>query len=74
MSRRTSRKHKSSKNILHKTVSVVKSTSKKYMPKLKTGLENVGSKVVKTGQKSIPFLQNITRKFFNMFSTRIRRN
>lgn len=69
---------RSSKNIINKvvgkTVSVAhkftKSTSKKYMPKIKTGLENVGSKVVKTGQKSIPFLQSMTRKFFSMFSGR----
>ncbi len=70
---RTSRRHKrSSKNIINKTidqsVSVAKSTSKKYMPKVKSGLENVGSKVVKTGEQSIPFLQRMTRKFFGMFS------
>lgn len=67
------RHHRSSrKNIINKTidqsVSVVKSTSKKYMPKVKSGLENVGSKVVKTSEKSVPFLQNLTRKFFGMFS------
>jgi len=72
---RTSRKHKrSSKNIINKTidqsVSVAKTTSKKYMPKVKSGLENVGSKVVKTGEQSIPFLQRMTRKFFGMFSTK----
>jgi len=43
------------------------STSNKYMPKVKTGLENVGSKVVDTTQKSVPYLQNMTRKFFGMF-------
>jgi hypothetical protein len=37
------------------------------MPKVKTGLENVGSKVVDTTQKSVPYLQNMTRKFFGMF-------
>ena len=65
-----------SKNILNKTINktvsvaqkFTKSTSKKYMPKIKSGLENVGSKVVKTGQQSIPFLQRMTRKFFGMFS------
>lgn len=72
---RTSRRHKrSSKNIINKTidqsVSVAQSTSKKYMPKVKSGLENVGSKVVKTGEQSIPFLQRMTRKFFGMFSTK----
>lgn len=66
------RNKKSSKNILNKTinqtVSVAQSTSKKYMPKVKSGLENVGSKVVKTGEQSIPFLQRMTRKFFGMFT------
>jgi hypothetical protein len=44
------------------------------MPKVKSGLENVGSKVVKTGQQSIPFLQQMTRKFFGMFSSKTRKN
>ena len=66
---KTSRKNKKrSKNIINKTVYVVKSTSKKYMPKVKSGLENVGNKVVKTGEQSIPFLQRMTRKFFGMFT------
>ena len=76
MARRRHRRS-SRKNIINKTidqsVSVVKSTSKRYMPKVKSGLENVGSKVVRTGQKSVPFLQNLTRKFFGMFSSKTRR-
>lgn len=67
---RTSKRR--SKNILNKTinrtVSIAQSTSKKYMPKVKSGLENIGNKVIKTGQQSVPFLQNITRKFFSMFT------
>jgi hypothetical protein len=55
---------------IDQTVSVAQSTSKKYMPKVKSGLENVGSKVVKTGEQSIPFLQRMTRKFFGMFSSK----
>ena len=71
--RKSGRKHSSSKkNIINKTfnesVNVVKNTSKKYMPKVKSGLENVGSKVVSTGTKTIPFLQSMTRKFFGLFS------
>lgn len=70
--RTSHRNKKSSKNIINKTinqtVSVAKSTSKKYMPKVKSGLENVGSKVVKTGEQSIPFLQRMTRKFFGIFT------
>lgn len=65
------RKSRKSRNILNKTlkrsVSVVKNTSNKYMPKVKTSLENVGSKVVKTGQLSIPYLQSLTRKVFRKF-------
>jgi hypothetical protein len=76
---RTSRRNKrSSKNIINKSINqtlsvahkFTKTTSKKYMPKVKSGLENVGSKVVKSGEKSIPFLQRMTRKFFGMFSTK----
>lgn len=70
--RKSHRKSHHSKNIVNKTIDqsihVVKSTSKKYMPKVKSGLENVGSKVVNTTSKTIPFLQNITRKFFGLFS------
>lgn len=70
MSHKRKRSHHS-KNILNKTmnksVSLVKSTSKKYMPKVKGGLENVGSKVIRTSKKSVPFLQKITRKVFGMF-------
>lgn len=68
-----------SKNMLNKTieqtVSVAKTTSKKYMPKVKSSIENVGNKVVKTSVQTIPFLQSMTRKFFGMFTGRkTRRN
>jgi hypothetical protein len=73
-----SRRNRSSKNFVKKTVensvSVVKSTSKKYMPKVKTGLESVGSKVVTTTEKSVPFLQQMTRKFFNMFGSKTKKH
>ena len=78
-SHRSKRSHrKSHKNIINKTVgksvSVVKSTSRKYMPKVKSGLENVGSKVVKTGEQSVPYLQSLTRKFFSKFSGKTRKH
>jgi hypothetical protein len=44
----------------------VKSTSRKYMPSVKSGLEGVGSKVTKTATKSIPILQKTTRDLFSM--------
>jgi hypothetical protein len=56
------------KRTLDSSVNIAKSTSKKYMPKVKTSVENMGSKVVRTGEKSVPYLQGVTRKFFNMFS------
>jgi len=66
------RHHRSNKNFIGKTmdksVFVAKSASNKYMPTVKHGLEKVGSKVIKTGTKSVPFLQGITRKMFGMFS------
>jgi hypothetical protein len=37
------------------------------MPKVKTGLEDVGSKVTSTAKKSVPMLQQASRKFFGLF-------
>jgi hypothetical protein len=75
--RRSKRTH-TSKNIVSKTlgkgVTTVKATSKKYMPKVKSSLENVGSKVITTTKKSVPFLQGLTRKVFNMFKVKTRKN
>jgi len=68
--RRHSKSHRrsSKKNFLRKTlnsgVSKVNSTSRKYMPKVRSGLESVGSKVVNTSKQSVPFLQGLTRKVF----------
>ncbi len=72
------RRRKSSKNLLNKGVnavtSTVKTTSKKYMPKVKSGLENVGEKVVKTSKRSVPFLQRMTRKLFSALGIKSRRH
>ena len=83
--RRTHRHRKSrksrktrSRNLLNKTlnqsVSVVKNTSKRYMPKVKSSLENVGSKMIKSGQESVPYLQRLTRKVFSKFGVKNRRS
>jgi hypothetical protein len=72
--RSSRRRRRSSKNIVENSVSVVKTTSKKYMPKVKTGLESVGSKVVTTTEKSVPFLQQMTRKFFGMFGSKTKKH
>ena len=84
-SKHMSSKHTSNKNMINKNminknminktvgqgVSIVKSTSRKYMPKIKSSLENIGSKVV---DKTIPFLQRLTRKVFGLFSGKTRKN
>ncbi len=77
-SHRRSKRTSTSKNIVSKTlgkgVTTVKATSKKYMPKVKSSLENVGSKVITTTKKSVPFLQGLTHKVFNMFRVKTRKN
>jgi len=50
-----------------KGVSIVKNTSKKYMPKVKKELEEVGSNVTVVAKKSVPMLQQASRKFFSLF-------
>jgi hypothetical protein len=59
---------------MNKSLSFVKTTSKKIVPKVTSGLKNVGSKVVKVGEKSIPFLQRTTRKFLGMFSNKSKKH
>jgi len=76
--RRHSLKKRSSNNFIKRTLtnvkSGVKSTSKKYMPKVKSGLEKVGSNVINTSKKSVPFLQKMTRKLFSVFGLKPKRN
>ena len=52
---------------------LVKTSSKKYMPKVKTGLENVGSNVINSSKKSIPFFQKMTRKLFYVFELKAKK-
>jgi hypothetical protein len=74
----SSKKRRTSRNSINKTLdnslSLVKSTSKKILPKVKSNLENVGSNVVKTGEQSIPFLQRMTRKFLGIFSKKSKKH
>jgi len=69
--RRSSKRRSGRRNFVKRTlsesVSVVNNTSKKYMPKVKSGLESVGSKVTTTAKSSVPMLQQATRKFFGLF-------
>lgn len=71
---RRNRRTKRTRNIVSKTLQkstdLVKQTSKKVMPKVKNGLENVGSKVIRSSKRSVPYLQRLTRKLFSAFSFR----
>ena len=63
-------KTRRNKNFIKRTfktgINAAATTSKKYMPKVKSGLERVGSKVTKTATNSIPVLQKKTRNLFSM--------
>jgi len=64
-----SRKNKTmvkGKHMVKKGYNLVKSTSKKYMPAVKSGLEGVGSKVTKTAKNAVPVLQKTTRDLFGI--------
>lgn len=65
---------RNSKNIINKSLSLIKTTGKKILPNVTSGLKNVGTKVVKTGEQSIPFLQRTTRKFLGMFSNKSKKH
>ena len=61
-------------NGVTKGVSIVKNTSKKYIPKVKKyipkvkeDIEIVGSKVTTTAKKSVHMLQQASRKLFGLF-------
>ncbi len=64
---------RSFKKGFNKGFNKVKSTSRKYMPSVKSGLEGVGSKVTKTATKSIPILQKTTRDLFSMIGMKKKR-
>lgn len=69
------RRHmRSKKNMVRATLERGVSTSRKYIPKVKEGLENVGSNVTVTAKKSVPLLQQLTRKLLNLIGIRTRRN
>lgn len=83
--RRRNRKSQGKNNILNKTIkrgysvaessySVAKETSKKYMPKVKTGIETIGSNVTETAKESVPYLQKLTRRVLDMIGIRTRKS
>jgi hypothetical protein len=63
---------KTQKNIVSKSLKkgykAVETTSKNVMPQVKTGLENIGSNVIKGTEQSVPYLQQLANKFFGYFS------
>ena len=77
MARTRRNRTRKNKNFIKRTfktgINAASTTSKKYMPKVKTGLESVGSKVTKTATKSIPVLQKTTRKLFSMLGIKKKR-
>ncbi len=66
-SRRNRGSRMMSSAVVRNSVGMVKSTSRRYMPKVKSGLENVGSNVITKGEKTVPYLQRMTRKMFESF-------
>jgi hypothetical protein len=58
--KRRSKRHFINKNIGKPIMNV----SRKYMPKVESGIEMVGDTVIKKSQKSVPFL----KRMMNMFT------
>jgi hypothetical protein len=56
------------KRSLSKGYNVAKTTTKKYAPKVKAELENVGSKVTVVAKKSVPFIQQSANKILGLFN------
>jgi hypothetical protein len=54
------------KKSLSKGYNVAKTTTKKYAPKVKAGLETVGSKVKVVAKKSVPIIKNVTDKLLGL--------
>ena len=46
-------------SVAEKSYSVAKETSRKYMPKVKSGLEKIGNNVTETAKESVPYLQKL---------------
>jgi hypothetical protein len=61
------------KKSLSKGYNVAKSTTKKYVPKVKAGLETVGSKVKVVAKKTVPVIENVSDKLLGFFN-KTRRN
>ena len=51
---------------LSKGYNVAKTTTKKYAPKVKAGLETVGSEVKVVAKKSVPLIKQVTNKLLGL--------
>jgi hypothetical protein len=65
---KSSKRRNMVKQSLSKGYNVAKTTTKKYAPKVKAGLENVGSKVTVVAKKSVPFIQKSADKILSLFN------
>ena len=69
---KSSKKRSNSALMIKKTLSkgynVAKTTTKKYAPKVKAGLETVGSKVKVVAKKSVPLLENVSNKLLGLLN------
>ena len=76
MARTRRNRSRRNKNFIKRTfktgMNVASTTSKRYMPRVKTGIEGVGSSVTKTATKTIPVLQKTTRNLFRMLGLKKR--
>lgn len=76
MARTRRNRSRRNKNFIKRTfktgINAASTTSKRYMPKVKSGLEGVGSKVTKTATKTIPVLQKTTRNLFSILGLKKR--
>lgn len=61
-------------SVASKGFSVAKQTSRKYMPKVKSGIETLGSNVTEKAKETVPYLRNITRRVFDMINSRTRKS
>lgn len=70
--RKSHRRSRRNKNIIQKSYKTLEGTSQKVMPKVKIGLENVGSQVTKGVSETIPMFKQLSNKFFGLFTRKQR--
>ena len=70
LKKRHNKSSKKNKELIKKSLSkgynVAKTTTKKYAPKVKAGLETVGSEVKVVAKKSVPLIKQVTNKLLEL--------